>query len=109
MSAWLAAHLAPLMFAALALALFSGVPVVFGLAGCGLAFAWLGVQLDVMPVALISALPLRVFGIMASELLLAIPFFTFMGLVLDCTGWPKRCWTPPANCRAACAVALRCR
>jgi TRAP-type mannitol/chloroaromatic compound transport system permease large subunit len=86
MSAWLAANLAPLMFAALALALFSGIPVVFGLAGCGLAFAWLGVELDLMPPALITALPLRVFGIMASELLLAIPFFTFMGLVLDGTG-----------------------
>src|SRR5262245_11987600 len=86
MTAWLAANLAPLMFAALALLLFSGVPVVFGLAGCGLAFAWLGVQLDVMPAALVGALPLRVFGIMASELLLAIPFFTFMGLVLDRSG-----------------------
>ena len=86
MSVWLAANLAPLMFAALALALFSGVPVVFGLAGCGLGFAWLGVQLDLMPPALITALPLRVFGIMASELLLAIPFFTFMGLVLDGCG-----------------------
>ena len=71
MSAWLAANLAPAMFVVLALLLFSGVPVVFGLAGCGLAFAWLGVQLDVMPAALINALPLRVFGIMASELLLA--------------------------------------
>jgi TRAP-type mannitol/chloroaromatic compound transport system permease large subunit len=86
MSVWLAANLAPLMFVALALALFSGVPVVFGLAGCGLGFAWLGVHLDVMPAALITALPLRVFGIMASELLLAIPFFTFMGLVLDRSG-----------------------
>jgi TRAP-type mannitol/chloroaromatic compound transport system permease large subunit len=86
MSSWLAGHLAPLMFAALALLLFSGVPVVFGLAGCGLGFAWLGVQLDLMPPALITALPLRVFGIMASELLLAIPFFTFMGLVLDGCG-----------------------
>jgi TRAP-type mannitol/chloroaromatic compound transport system permease large subunit len=86
MSAWLSGHLAPLMFAGLALALFSGVPVVFGLAGCGLGFAWLGVHLDVMPAALITALPLRVFGIMANELLLAIPFFTFMGLVLDGSG-----------------------
>ncbi|HET7527437.1 MAG TPA: TRAP transporter large permease subunit [Burkholderiaceae bacterium] len=86
MTAWLASNLAPLMFAVLALALFSGVPVVFGLAGCGLAFAWLGVQLGVMPAALITALPLRVFGIMASELLLAIPFFTFMGLMLDRSG-----------------------
>src|SRR5262245_64827602 len=74
------------MFVALALLLFGGVPVVFGLAGCGLLFAWLGVQLDVMPAALIGALPLRVFGILASELLLAIPFFTFMGLVLDRSG-----------------------
>jgi TRAP-type mannitol/chloroaromatic compound transport system permease large subunit len=85
-SAWLAAHLAPLMFAALALALLSGMPVVFALAGVGLGFAWLGISLDLMPGALITALPLRVFGIMASELLLAIPFFTFMGLVLDMSG-----------------------
>ena len=86
MTAWLSAHLAPLMFVALALLLFSGMPVVFGLAGCGLGFMWLGVQLELMPPALIGALPLRVFGIMASELLLAIPFFTFMGLVLDRSG-----------------------
>src|SRR5262245_63148298 len=86
MSARLAANLAPLMFAALALALFSGVPVVFALAGCGLGFAWLGVRLDVMPPALITALPLRVFGIIASELLLAIPFFTFMGMILVHSG-----------------------
>ena len=83
MTAWLAANLAPLMFAALALFLLSGVPVVFGLAACGLGFALVGVHLDLMPPALLTALPLRVFGIMASELLLAIPFFTFMGLVLD--------------------------
>jgi len=85
-TAWLAGHLPPLMFAALALALLSGVPVVFALAGCGLGFAGLAVHLGVMPPALIGALPLRVFGIMASELLLAIPFFTFMGLMLDRSG-----------------------
>ena len=83
MTGWIAANLAPLMFAALALALLSGVPVVFGLAACGLGFALVGIHLDLMPSALLTALPLRVFGIMASELLLAIPFFTFMGLVLD--------------------------
>ena len=86
MTVWLAGHVAPLMFAALALALFSGVPVAFALAGCGLGFAWLATDLGVMPPALITALPLRVFGIMASELLLAIPFFTFMGLMLDRSG-----------------------
>jgi TRAP-type mannitol/chloroaromatic compound transport system permease large subunit len=86
MTAWIAANFAPFMFAVLALGLLSGMPVVFALAGCGLGFAWLGVQLGLMPAALLTALPLRVFGIMASELLLAIPFFTFMGLVLDASG-----------------------
>src|SRR5512143_517668 len=86
MTAWIAAHLAPLMFAALALALLSGMPVVFALAGVGLGFAALGIALDLMPAVLVTALPLRVFGIMANELLLAIPFFTFMGLVLDGSG-----------------------
>jgi TRAP-type mannitol/chloroaromatic compound transport system permease large subunit len=86
MTAWVASNLAPLMFAALMLALLSGMPVVFALAGCGLGFAWLGVHLDLMPAALLTALPLRVFGILASELLLAIPFFTFMGLVLHASG-----------------------
>ena len=86
MTAWIAAHLAPLMFAALALALLSGIPVVFALAGVGLGFAALGIALDLMPAVLVTALPLRVFGIMANELLLAIPFFTFMGLVLDGSG-----------------------
>ena len=50
--AWLAANLAPLMFVALVLVLLSGVPVVFGLAACALAFAFAGVQLGVMPAAL---------------------------------------------------------
>ena len=80
---WLGANLAPVMFTALALTLASGVPVVFGLTACGLGFAVLGIALDLMPPALMQALPLRVFGIMSNELLLAIPFFTFMGLVLD--------------------------
>ena len=83
---WLAAHLAPLMFAGLVLLLLTGVPVVFALMACGLVFALAGIALDVMPLALLGALPLRVFGIVSSELLLAIPFFTFMGLVLQRSG-----------------------
>ncbi len=83
---WLAAHLAPLMFAGLVLLLLTGVPVVFALMTCGLAFALAGIALDVMPAALMGALSLRVFGIVSSELLLAIPFFTFMGLVLQRSG-----------------------
>ena len=83
---WLAANLAPLMFVALVLLLLSGVPDVFGLAACALAFAWGGVQLGMMPAALLQALPLRLIGIMGNDLLLAIPFFTLMGLVLDRCG-----------------------
>ena len=83
---WLAANLAPLMFAGLVLFLFTGVPVAFALVACGLSFAVLGIWLGVFPPELLGALPLRVFGIVSSELLLAIPFFTFMGLVLQRSG-----------------------
>ena len=83
---WIAGHLAPLMFVALVLVLMTGVPVVFGLAACGLSFALLGIHYDVMPAALLQALPLRLIGIMKNEMLLAIPFFTLMGLILDRCG-----------------------
>ncbi|MBX3585108.1 MAG: TRAP transporter large permease subunit [Ramlibacter sp.] len=82
----LSAILPPLMFAALALFLLSGIPVAFGLAACGLSFGLLGIELGVLPPALLQALPLRVFGIMVNENLLAIPFFTFMGLILQRSG-----------------------
>ena len=83
---WIAGHLAPLMFVALVVLLMSGVPVVFGLAACGLSFALLGIHYDVMPAALLQALPLRLIGIMNNEMLLAIPSFTLMGLIMDRCG-----------------------
>jgi TRAP-type mannitol/chloroaromatic compound transport system permease large subunit len=83
---WLSANLAPIMFAVLALILISGVPVVFGLTACGLAFALLGIELGLLHPSLLQALPLRLFGIMSNETLLAIPFFTFMGLLLEKSG-----------------------
>jgi TRAP-type mannitol/chloroaromatic compound transport system permease large subunit len=83
---WLAANLAPLMFGGLALFLFTGVPVAFALMACGLTFALIGIAAGVLPPQLMGALPLRVFGIVSSELLLAIPFFTFMGMVLQRSG-----------------------
>ncbi len=86
MTSWLAAHLAPLMFVALVPLLLSGVPVVFALAACGLLFAVFGIQLGVMPAALLQALPLRLIGIMGNDMLLAIPYFTLMGLILDRCG-----------------------
>ena len=82
----LATLLPPLMFVALALLLLSGMPVAFGLAACGLGFAMVGIELGVLPAALMQALPLRIFGIVTNEALLAIPFFTLMGLILQRSG-----------------------
>lgn len=86
MTLWLASNLPPLMFAVLVLFLLSGVPVAFGLAACGLTFALVGIELGLLSPALLQALPLRLFGIMANDTLLAIPFFTFMGLLLQKSG-----------------------
>jgi TRAP-type mannitol/chloroaromatic compound transport system permease large subunit len=83
---WVAAHLAPLMFGALALFLLTGVPVAFALAACGMTFGFIGIQLGVLPEALLQALPLRMFGIVSNTTLLAIPFFTFIGLILQRSG-----------------------
>jgi tripartite ATP-independent transporter DctM subunit len=86
MEAWLAANLAPVMFSALVLFLLSGYPVAFALAAVGLVFGLIGIELGLLTPALLQALPDRVFGIMRNEILLAVPFFTFMGLVLERSG-----------------------
>lgn len=86
MEVWLAANLAPVMFSALVLFLLSGYPVAFALAAVGLVFGLIGIELGLLTPALLQALPDRVFGIMRNEILLAVPFFTFMGLVLERSG-----------------------
>ncbi|MFA6019925.1 MAG: TRAP transporter large permease subunit [Rhodospirillales bacterium] len=83
---FLIANMAPLMFAALVVFLLLGYPVAFALAANGLIFAILGIELGLLPAALLQALPQRIFGIMANDTLLAIPFFTFMGLILERSG-----------------------
>ena len=82
----IAENLAPLMFASLVVFLLIGYPVAFSLGACGLFFAVIGIELGAMPAGLLQALPLRIVGIMQNETLLAIPFFTFMGLVLERSG-----------------------
>src|SRR5690606_12226334 len=77
---------APVIFAALAVFLLLGYPVAFALGALGLIFGVLGVELGLLPPALFQALPERIFGIMANETLLAVPFFTFMGLILERSG-----------------------
>src|SRR5690606_14960598 len=81
-----AANIAPLMFAALVAFLLLGYPVAFALGAVGLSFGLLGVWLGLLDVSLFHALPERIFGIMANDTLLAVPFFTFMGLVLERSG-----------------------
>ena len=79
-------NIAPIMFAGLIVFLLLGFPVAFSLGACGLFFGFLGVELGLLPEALLQALPLRIFGIMKNDTLLAIPFFTLMGLILERSG-----------------------
>jgi len=76
----------PLLFAGLLFFLLTGFPVAFSLAATGLLFGFLGMEAGLFPPTLFQALPLRVFGIMQNETLLAIPFFTFMGIILEKSG-----------------------
>jgi len=86
MSAFISAYIGPLMFVGLVVFLLLGYPVAFALGAIGLSFGFLGVELGLLPAALLQALPERIFGIMANDTLLAVPFFTFMGLILERSG-----------------------
>ncbi len=76
-------HLALGMFAAVFVVLLTGYPVAFALAGTALAFAGLGLWLDLFDAAFLQALPNRLYGIMTNETLMAVPLFVFMGVVLE--------------------------
>ncbi|MBZ0224727.1 MAG: TRAP transporter large permease subunit [Comamonas sp.] len=84
--AFIASNFAPIMFVGLICFLILGFPVAFSLGAAGLTFGLLGVWLDIFPTAILSVLPLRLIGIMANETLLAVPFFTLMGLILERSG-----------------------
>ena len=77
---------APIMFAGLIVFLLLGFPVAFSLGACGLMFGFVGIELGVFPASVIAWLPQRIIGIMANDTLLAVPFFTFMGLILERSG-----------------------
>ncbi len=76
----------PVMFVGLLVLLLTGFPVAFALAATGLGFGFIGMELGLFPASLFQALPLRIFGIMQNDTLLAIPFFTFMGIILERSG-----------------------
>lgn len=82
--------LAPVMFLSLFLLLLTGYPVAFVLGAVGLIFGAIGVWLGVIPLALAQAVPDRLFGIMRNDTLLAIPFFTLMGLILEKSGMAEQ-------------------
>ena len=86
MTAFIIHNMAPLMFAALVVFLLLGYPVAFSLAANGLMFAFIGIELGLFRPDFLQALPERVYGVMNNDTLLAIPFFTFMGLILERSG-----------------------
>src|SRR4030088_3048763 len=77
----------PLMFGGLVLAMLIGFPVAFTLAAVGLSFGFLSIHLGFFDLNFLQAIPGRIFGsVLSHELLLAIPFFTFMGAILERCG-----------------------
>ena len=67
-------------------ALLLGYPVAFTLAGASILFALLGITMDFFDPNLFKTLPMRIFGIMNNQTLLAVPLFVFMGVVLERSG-----------------------
>ena len=86
MEAFLIHNLAPIMFGSLVIVLLLGYPAAFSLAFVGLFYALLGIGLGQFQPDFLQALPERIYGVMSNDTLLAIPFFTFMGLVLERSG-----------------------
>jgi TRAP-type mannitol/chloroaromatic compound transport system permease large subunit len=93
MTAFIAQNMAPIMFFFLIVFLLLGYPVAFSLSALGLAFFVIGVELAplsggniTLSWSLLQAMPERIYGVMNNDTLLAIPFFTFMGLILERSG-----------------------
>ena len=86
MTSFLIENIGPLMFATLVIVLLLGYPVAFSLAAVGIGYAILGINLGLLTPALLGALPERVWGVMSNDTLLCVPFFTFMGLILERSG-----------------------
>jgi TRAP-type mannitol/chloroaromatic compound transport system permease large subunit len=89
----IATNMAPIMFVSLIIFLLMGYPVAFSLAANGLVFFAIGVWLApysggtiTLDWSLLGTMPARLYGVMSNETLLAIPFFTFMGIVLERSG-----------------------
>ncbi len=86
MEAFIIHNMAPIMFGSLVVFLLLGYPAAFSLGAVGLIFALIGIDFGLFAPDFLRALPERVYGVMSNDTLLAIPFFTFMGLVLERSG-----------------------
>ena len=86
MTEFLIANMAPIIFGSMIIFLLVGYPVAFALAANGVVFGLLGIELGLIGPQIFQALPDRIYGVMANETLLAVPFFTFMGLILERSG-----------------------
>jgi tripartite ATP-independent transporter DctM subunit len=86
MTAFIIHNMAPIMFASLVICLLIGYPAAFTLAAVGLFYGIVGIELGLFQPNFLQAMPERVYGTMNNDTLLAIPFFTFMGLVLERSG-----------------------
>ncbi|WP_071189911.1 TRAP transporter large permease subunit [Trichormus sp. NMC-1] len=82
--------LGPLMFAGALVLLSVGYPVAFSLGGVAILFGIIGIALGVFDPVFLTAMPQRIFGIMANYTLLAIPYFIFMGSMLEKSGIAER-------------------
>jgi tripartite ATP-independent transporter DctM subunit len=83
---WISEHLAPLMFAGMILFMLIGYPAAFSLAATGLFFGFIGIEFGLIHPDFLGNLTYQLFGIISNDLLLAIPFFTFMGAILERCG-----------------------
>ncbi|MBL8522163.1 MAG: TRAP transporter large permease subunit, partial [Betaproteobacteria bacterium] len=86
MTQFLIHNMAPLMFVGLFAFLLLGYPVAFALAANGIIFGLIGIELGLLQPSLFQALPERIWGVMSNDTLLAVPFFTLMGLILERSG-----------------------
>lgn len=77
---------APLMFLGLIIVMLIGFPVSFSLAGLGLFCGIYAIEMGWFPANFLGNLPANVYGILSNDLLLAIPFFTLMGTLLEKCG-----------------------
>ena len=80
---WLEPYMGPLMFGTVLVLIFLGYPVALSLGGAAVLFGFIGVQLEYFRPAYLELFSERLSGIMANQVLLAVPFFIFMGTVLQ--------------------------